>query len=171
MGQPGNIVTNKLNTSMFWLTENTFNDKKKNFSFLNYKNLITFFNIVLKTGLVFTKHIFYNYKFVINRLRFLTLPTSITTTIFNKFYRILNFKNKVFQTKLKKICRTFLNFVIVSNIVFYFFKSWIFLLFVIQIPSNFKKKQVTFRGTLRQLRTSYRLDFFIKQQRGLHLLM
>lgn len=137
MGQPGNIVVNKLQRSMFWFSGNFYNKKNWVYSLLNYKNITVFIFLIFKVGLVYTKHLFYHnyYRFIWD---FLTLPVFITDVLFLKFYRVLSFKNKVFKTRKFKIIQKSLKYLFISRLLFFFFKDWLFIFIVLQIPSKFK---------------------------------
>lgn len=117
INQPSNYLVNRLSLGALWSTPIT-SDLTSKFSF-NYYFIQKFFLILVKSGILYSHHIFYH-KFFIKSVELISLPAYITELRYSRFYRNYLIKlqyDKRFKTSFTT--RSILNLINLSTVWVY----------------------------------------------------
>jgi hypothetical protein len=160
MGQPGNILINKLGIVNIWYTPISFQSKLYKNIYLIFFFLTKYIKIIFKTGIIYSNHLFYNIKYNYSSLKILSLPIYITKKTLFKFYRFKKLDVIKYNIKNIYMVRRFLKFLNIAFIQYYILNNWLLILIYIYKPVEKFKKNYNFINKINFIQ-SYQLIFNI----------
>lgn len=155
MGQPGNTLLNHLGVTNYWLVPNSNINYSQRLSLtLNY--LLKYLYILIKIGIIWDNHLFYNFFFFKNKI-LLTLPVHISGDIFFKFFRLETITNWILKIRKTYLIRLSLNKIYFSSIYIFVLQQWIIFLMSSHIPYEIQQKHIRQNKTFVKTKNNYNL--------------
>jgi len=138
LNRPNNFLINRLGLGSSWKTTPTYFFSKKIYNFLNQTYLSKYFQILFKSGVIYTNHVFFNNLFFFKKI--FTMPLVSSEEQLFKFFRLVRLKYSMrFRAKRNYLMRKYVKFLNISELFFLRINNLILVMIFISIPEPLKR--------------------------------